>query len=175
MKHISWIFFAALLLVACQSRPVPESILMPEPTASPCADALQAYAERYPSAEPQDLYKLVFQDLYGPGHLLTDSASCATYIEREVAAMEDPSAMPLYEYTLCDGRFVRVDLRLVANGVVGIGDLTSAVMRSAEGMSTPDPRFVLSHSAAFKAAYRPHYRIVRRDIFENEILPLINN
>ena len=162
-------FLCSLLLSACQPKADNANFQ------SPCADALIAYAERYPSADPQDLYKLVFQDLYGPGHLLTDSASCAMYIEREIAAMDDSLSMPLYEYTLCDSNFVRVDLHLVADGTICVGCLTSAVMRSAEDMATPDPRFVLSHSAAFRAAYRPHYRIVRRDIFEKEILPLIKN
>lgn len=167
MNRIIAFIFAAALLVACQP---------PQPASEagvPCADALTAYADRYPAAEPQDLYKLVFQDLYGPGHLLTDSAACAYYIGNEVGSMPDSNGMPDYEYTLCDSNFVRVNLLLVSRGTVGVEQLTSAVMRSAECMPTPDPRFVLSHSAAFKAAYAPHYRIVRRDIFENEILPLI--
>ena len=29
------------------------------------------------------------------------------------------------------------------------------------------------HSQRFKDAYAPHYRIVRRDLFEKEILPLL--
>ena len=167
MNRIIAFIFAAALLVACQP---------PQPASEagvPCADALTAYVDRYPAAEPQDLYKLVFQDLYGPGHLLTDSAACAHYINDEVGSMPDCNGMPDYEYTLCDSNFVRVNLLLVSRGTVGVEQLTSAVIRSAEGMPTPDPRFVLSHSAAFKAAYAPHYRIVRRDIFENEILPLI--
>ncbi len=134
-----------------------------------------AYAERYPAAEPQDLYKLVFQDLYGPGHLLTDSAECYQYLEREILeyCTDDTTAFPLYEYTLCDSNFVRVNLYLVKWGKIDLEQLVSAVMRSAEGLLTPDHKYVMSHSAAFKAAYAPHYRIVRRDIFEREILPLL--
>lgn len=146
---------------------------VPPPPDKSCADELIAYVEEYPAAEPQDLYKLVFQDLYGPGHLLTDSADCAGYIEKEVAAMDDSNGLPDFEYTLCDGRFVRVNLLLVQRGDISVEKLTSAVMRSAEGLPTPDHRFVMSHSAAFKTAYDPHYRIVRRDIFESELLPFI--
>lgn len=146
-----------------------------------CAEALKQYAARYPMAEPTDLYKLVFQDLYGPGHLLTDSLAAMRYISSEVAQMSDtayPEYMrsiddgpfPLYEYTLCDSAFVRVNLVLVKRGVISLPELVSAVMRSTEGMVTPDSKFVMSHSAAFKAACDPHYRIVRRDIFEREFL-----
>ena len=140
-----------------------------------CPQSLMQYAERYPAAEPQDLYKLVFQDLYGPGHLITDSADCYRYVTYEVEhqCINEITTFPLYEYTLCDSNFVRVNLYLVKWGVISLERLVSAVMRSAEGMPTPDQKYVQSHSADFKAAYNPHYRIVRRDIFEKELLPLI--
>lgn len=166
--NLTGVLCLLLTMAACGAKPTPTTV---ETVSEPCADALIAYALRYPAAEPTDLYKLVFQDLYGPGHLLTDSAACAMYIDREVASMGDSTALPLYEYTLCDSHFVRINLNLVKDGTLGTGQLTSAVMRSAEGLPSPDPRFVMSHSQAFKAAYNPHYRIVRRDIFENEIAP----
>lgn len=155
------------------------------PSHAQCPEALMAYAEKYPGAEATDLYKLVFQDLYGPGHLLTDSAAALRYISREMAAMDDSAypenlrsvhdgPFPLYEYTLCDSNFVRVNLVLVKRGWLSLEELVSAVLRSAEGIVSPDPKFVMSHSAAFKAAYDPHYRIVRRDIFEREFLMQIS-
>lgn len=33
---------------------------------------------------------------------------------------------------------------------------------------------IMHHSAAFDAAYHPHYRIIARDIFESELQPLID-
>lgn len=140
---------------------------------TPCGEALMQYAQRYPAAEATDLYKLVFQDLYGPGHLITDSLAAVRYISKEVAEMKDTNTFPLYEYTLCNGNFVRVNLILVKRGIISLPELVSAVLRSAKGLPTPNPKFVMSHSTAFKASYDPHYRIVRRDIFEREILRLI--
>lgn len=116
---------------------------------------------------------MVFQDLYGPGHLLTDSTAALRYITAEVETMDSLGGMPPYEYTLCDSNFVRVNLNLVQHGAITAEQLADAMVRSAEGLPTPDPRYVVSHSAAFKAAYNPHYRIIRRDIFEQEILPSI--
>ena len=144
-----------------------------------CPEALMQYTRSYPQAEPQDLYKLVFQDLYGPGHLLTDSAAAVRYISKEVAEMDDhvyPDVLgeqgiypfPLYEYTLCDSNFVRVNLVLVKRGIIPLDKLVSALLRSTEGLPTPDSKFVMTHSSAFKAAYDPHYRIIRRDIFDQE-------
>ena len=89
--------------------------------------------------------------------------------------MELPGAsdFPLYEYTLCDSNFVRVNLRVIKDGRISLQQLTSAVLRSAQGMPSVDPSQVKHHSRAFNEAYHPHYRIVRRDIFEREIKPLI--
>ena len=151
---------------------LPLLLLLPLAAAaqSPCPDALKRYSERYPAAQEQDLQKLVFQDTYGPGHLIKDSASCARYIEREMETMEADGAFPLYEYTLCDSHFVRVNLQVVKEGRLTVRQLTSAVLRSAEGLPTGTP---VHHSRAFNEAYHPHYRIVRRDIFERELRPLL--
>ncbi len=142
----------------------------------PCNEALMRYAEQYTAAEPADLYKLVFQDQYGPGHLITDSLSCVRYIQKEIEqqCVNEITTFPLYEYTLCDSNFVRVNLYLVKWGKISLQQLVSALLRSTVGLPSPDPKFVMSHSVAFKKAYAPHYRIVRRDIFERELLPLIN-
>ena len=74
---------------------------------------------------------------------------------------------------MCDSHFVRINLLALKRGTLQLGPFVSALLRSAEGLPTPDPRFVMSHSQAFKEAYHPHYRIIRRDIFEREILPLL--
>ncbi|MBP3670796.1 MAG: hypothetical protein J6J06_02405 [Bacteroidaceae bacterium] len=34
-------------------------------------------------------------------------------------------------------------------------------------------KYVVHHSKLYNELYNPHYRIIRRDIFENEILPLL--
>lgn len=165
MNKYFLIIILAALFVGCGNNKVAEC--------KPCSEALNEYLKQYPLSEPQDMYKLVFQDIYGPGHLITDSFSCAQYLLAEVDEMSDTVIMPLYEYTLCDSNFVRINLCLLRDGVIGIEQLTSAVMRSAEGITSPDPKFVMRHSQAFSEAYHPHYRIVRRDLFENEILPMI--
>lgn len=166
MKTKALAIAIVVLLASCQQKPNMEEC-------PSCADALMAYTEQYPEAEPTDLYKLVFQDLYGPGHLLTDSTAALRYINAELSNMDSVSGIPLYEYTLCDSHFVRVNLSLVQDGTITAEQLADAMVRSAEGLPTPDHKYVVSHSAAFREAYHPHYRIVRRDIFEQEILPTI--
>ena len=36
-------------------------------------------------------------------------------------------------------------------------------------------KYAISHSPEYRDAYAPHYRIIRRDIFEQEILPLLTD
>ena len=36
-------------------------------------------------------------------------------------------------------------------------------------------KYAISHSPEYRDAYAPHYRIIRRDIFEQEIMPLITS
>ena len=43
--------------------------------------------------EPTDLYKLVFQDMYGPGHLLTDSTAALRYINAEGNGISSTAAL----------------------------------------------------------------------------------
>lgn len=40
-------------------------------------------------------------------------------------------------------------------------------------LSTGD--YAFHHSDAFTNAYDPHYRIIRRDLFEAELLPYLKN
>lgn len=35
-------------------------------------------------------------------------------------------------------------------------------------------RYAISHSPQYREAYAPHYRIIKRDIFEKELKPLLN-
>ena len=36
-------------------------------------------------------------------------------------------------------------------------------------------KYAISHSSDYREAYSPHYRIIKRDIFEREILPQLEN
>lgn len=69
---------------------------------------------RYPAATLQDLYKTCYQDFFGPGHMVADSASALAYIHHEVEDVTGDGAKD--ELTGFRHRFVRLDLRRVALG-----------------------------------------------------------
>ena len=174
------------------------------------AKAITRLTERYPAATLQDIYKSCFQDHFGVAHLLADRERVKAYIEQEVAMAE---AFDEANYEPCgwQGRFVRVNLAVVRDGLLTADELTDAFMASAEFSSDevteawigewhailevlraeglheqlPDfaadsarleqmlseGRYVMHHSASFRDAYHPHYRIIHRSIFEKRILP----
>lgn len=73
---------------------------------------------RYPSMQPQDVYKLAFQAAMGSRHAGLDSAMAAGWLDREIAALAEGPAEPIRDTISPDGRMVRVNLRpyLAAGG-----------------------------------------------------------
>ena len=172
-------------------------------------EAVGRIMAEYPEAELQDVYKSFFQDEFGPGHLIGDTAAAANFLRRELAADAFPGAQ--YEKTGAGGNFYRVNLSVVKSGLVPFDKFVSAFVRSANSVKAPtiehwtekwhgirdeiadmNPRparfeegsaaidsllargqYAFHHSRAYNRAYQPHYRIISRDIFEAEILPML--
>lgn len=185
-----------LLASSCHQKDQPQTLQM----------ALERQMDTYPEARLQDIYKSFYQDHFGPGHLITDTAMVRHYLYSELSE-NDVSYPVYYEPTGCEGRFVRVFLSAVADSLVSAEELLDAFVRSANEFQEPQTEWVtewkevvrairennisvegfaedeptlteaaqnnqaMHHSRAYNAAYHPHYRIVRRDIFEKEILP----
>ncbi|MBR1644134.1 MAG: hypothetical protein IJ684_02030 [Bacteroidales bacterium] len=200
----------SLVAGACQQATTQETPSEPVATLQ-AADILalyQSYADAFPAAALQDFYKYCFQDRFGPAHLITDSARCVAYIERETAEA-DSLGGPRYEpLRFCNG-YVRVNLSAVADGLLDAPTLANAVRQSAtqpdaaqlaawpaqwdsvmvqlHELSTlpthfaddstaianllAEGKYVYHHSRTFNETYHYHYRLVRRDIFDAELLP----
>ena len=181
-----------------------------------CVDAanVRSAVERmiadYPHSTLQDIYKSFFQDNFGPGHAVPDSAQAAAWLRGELAKVERLDVQ-LYEPTGYKGNYYRVSLATVASGKVQQDALLSAFLRSVrmvqpsevaawvkeweqiEGiiatmeLSLPnydadakaiaamlaEGHYAVHHSRVYNEHYAPHYRIIAKDIFEKEILPLI--
>lgn len=185
-----------MLLASCHQKDQSQTLQM----------ALERQMDTYPEARLQDIYKSFYQDHFGPGHLITDTAMARHYLYSELSG-NDLSYPVYYEPTGREGRFVRVFLSAVADSLVSAEELLDAFIRSANEFKEPQTEWVtewkevvrairennisvegfaedeptlteaaqnnqaMHHSRAYNAAYHPHYRIVRRDIFEKEILP----
>lgn len=172
--------------------------------------AVERMVKDFPHSTLQDIYKSLFQDNFGPGHAVPDSAQAATWLRNELAKV-DRLDVQLYEPTGYKGNYYRVSLAAIASGKVQADVLLSAFLRSVrmvqpsevaawvkeweqiEGiiatmeLSLPnydadakaiaamlvEGRYAVHHSRLYNEHYAPHYRIIAKDIFEKEILPLI--
>ena len=167
---------------------------------------------RYPKSHLLDLYKSCFQDYMGAEHLVSDRERVKTYLDEELTTA-DIDDLPEWFYEPCGikGRYVRVSLRAVKEGLITEDMLLDAFVRSANvkrpsvkswgrkwhkiivtidkmNLNLPDydkekqfidsllsvGKYAISHSSDYREAYHPHYRIVERRIFENELKPFID-
>jgi hypothetical protein len=99
--------------------------------------AVKSQLERYPESSLQDIYKSFFQDEFGPGHLLTDTAGAWQYLEDELSEMTS-SGNHAAEPCGTGKNFYRVPLDLVKDGVISDSSLFRAFMESASSFRKPD-------------------------------------
>lgn len=123
--------------------------------------AVRQMTTQHPQATLQDIYKSFYQDRFGPGHMLADTAAAAAYYDRELSQVTDimrqePDTMQrgecggrpqgpyrdsaLYELTGARGRYVRIHLAAVVLGVVSRETLFAAFVRSTRPTSQEEQR-----------------------------------
>lgn len=174
-------------------------------------ESVERQLSLYPASTLRDLYKNFFQDRFGPGHIIADNTAADKYLRYELETAESFEGED-YEPTGYEGRFMRVNLGVIADGRVPYEKFFDAFVRSVNGiepigidewrkewhkidsvimsmeLQLEDAQsdraeikalieqgdYVMHHSQRFNECYEPHYRIIERNIFEKEILPLLN-
>ncbi|MBR1407605.1 MAG: hypothetical protein IJ573_01745 [Clostridia bacterium] len=157
--------------------------MIPESFERELSRCLREHRARYPLQQAQDEVKLVFQAMLGPGHLLAAPEITENRIRLETADLEPDPEEPLTEplgedycrlnlrRAMAEGltcrmiagmmaecappRFTRKDAAAVC-GHLGIG-------KEEELKRLTDESFLPSHSQAYRAAYRPAYRVLPMD------------
>ncbi|HBG27455.1 MAG: hypothetical protein A2Y10_02680 [Planctomycetes bacterium GWF2_41_51] len=93
--------------------------------------------ERYPEQRLVDIYKTFFQGFFGPAHLIRDANSAKEYIGREIAEANEFEDYDFHELPP-NGKYVRVNLRLIKEGKISLEDFTEAFVKSAKPVSDED-------------------------------------
>lgn len=164
----------------------------------------------FPKSTLQDIYKSFYQAVYGPEHLVTDSAKVIAYIEEELKQDFD-NKFPTVQYLGISDKFVRVNLDIIGAEETRISTemLADCFMRSSQTKGDmpieefrsqwrlvvdyiissdiqldnfsqdslyiesilAQGQYVWVHSPQYKAEYKPHYRVVTKEIFEQVIFP----
>lgn len=102
--------------------------------------AVEAQLVLYPESTLQDIYKSFFQDEFGPGHLLNDTAGARQYLDYELSEMSS-SGHYMAEPCGTGKNFYRVPLDLVKDGKIPFEAYYNAFIRSAAHFRTPDSAF----------------------------------
>ncbi len=148
---------------------------------------LQTQRERYPLMNEEDTVKLVFQGMLGAGHLISSQVQALGYLHREMEALSPDAGEPLTEWVGPD--WFRLNLRAAKAKGISEADIASMLLASAKRPppfsrrdvrdlcirldGSPemiaaaerllDENFLPSHSARYRAAYCPAYRVLHKD------------
>ena len=130
---------------------------------SPEKAAIACQLQDYPETRVQDIYKSFCQDNLGPGHLIPDPQSARNYLESELRTFKEDLDSARYDapsimyYPVGDqGNYVRVDLSVVLDGLVGEETYLDAFVRSAnEGKRLTEEQWV--------AKWREVEKVIRKD------------
>ena len=98
--------------------------------------AIERQMAAYPKSTLQDIYKSFYQEHFGPGHIISDTASARRYLMRELSEMGKTQS-PYFEPTGSQGDYVRVYLSAIADSLITAEQLLDAFVRSANLWQEP--------------------------------------
>jgi peroxiredoxin len=104
--------------------------------------AISNQMKLYPMSQLRDIYKSCFQDVYGPGHIIADTAHANKYLLSELAQMngkaesysKSSSPKDYYEPVGINGNFYRVNLNIILNNGISYDRFFNAFVRSTNGV-----------------------------------------
>ena len=98
--------------------------------------AIERQLVTYPKSTLQDIYKSFYQEHFGPGHIISDTATARRYLMLELSEM-GKTASPYFEPTGSQGYYVRVYLSAIADSLITAEQLLDAFVRSANSRQEP--------------------------------------
>ena len=103
--------------------------------------AIERQMATYPESTLQDIYKSFYQEHFGPGHIISNTASARRYLMRELSEMGE-TASPYFEPTGSQGDYIRVYLSAVADSLITAEQLLDAFVRSANSWQEPNVNWI---------------------------------
>jgi len=93
---------------------------------------LKEHVQRRPLMVATDVYKLLYQGIFGVGHILGEGAWARLFDEAETISLGDHLDEPLIETISPDGSMVRVNLRPYLRRGLSLKELYEAMLETAE-------------------------------------------
>ncbi len=103
------------------------------------AELIAAHLARHPTLQLRDVYKLLYQGVLGPEHLVSSPERFAAFLEQEYESVQAQEDQLLWEPVRPDGRLGRINLRPFKARGGNLVDLVRACLVAAqERWGTPD-------------------------------------
>jgi len=168
-------------------------------------DSFEAFIRRHLELRPKmravDVYKLLYQGVFGVGHLFNEDTRRRLEAEARTLCLDEHPEEPLIEEVSPDGSMVRINLRTYLRRGLPLSRLFTAMEVSAPAKGRAEEflkawglfkelvssgRLVFDneeieelgrdleiegcqprhHSEAYRRAYAPAYRVVKREVLE---------
>ncbi|MBO5915656.1 MAG: hypothetical protein J6Q25_01960 [Bacteroidales bacterium] len=99
--------------------------------------AVSRQMQQYPASTLRDIYKNFFQDRFGPGHIVADTARAGAYLREELKQVTGLDE-PMYEASGERAAYYRVSLAAIKSGLVSYEVFFSAFIRSVTALPGVD-------------------------------------
>lgn len=116
---------------------------------------IREHFKQYPAMQPADVYKLVYQGTFGPGHLGADSTKMLAYLQNEIANVAADSDAVFYE-RVSPSKYIRVNLKYLKFKHVDPGPLVKAILKS-------------STVPADSSLFLQHWKLVEQMVADGEL------
>jgi hypothetical protein len=129
MKNIGKLVFvvAAVIFFGCSNK-----------NTAKIETALCRQLEKYPESRLQDIYKNFYQDCFGTGHAISDTAMIVNYLKNELENTVSKPNAPMIDTIGWRHNFVRVNIDLVRQGKISTENLAKAFAVSASKINAKD-------------------------------------
>jgi len=117
-------------------------------------EMIRVHLGRYSEAGMLDVYKLLHQATFGPGHLITNRNSAREWLEQEAGLIVPSAEEALVESVHPDGDIVRIHLRPYFARETNLKPLLDAFVRSAEQIRG-DPAIMSERWRLFESQCAP--------------------
>jgi hypothetical protein len=99
--------------------------------------------KRFPKAEIQDYYKLIFQSVFGAGHLIKDPRLTISYLEEEWDQTEANAKVDLYHDITLTSPIVRLNLPRCKAEKLTLSEIANAFLEGCNNFnSSLEPNFI---------------------------------
>ncbi|MBW6516520.1 MAG: hypothetical protein K0B81_07910 [Candidatus Cloacimonetes bacterium] len=101
-------------------------------------DLIKIEYNLHPAAELIDYYKLFYQALYGPGHLITNESEAYSYLHEELLQFQGNQEPYVQDLSLSGNDFCRVNLQVILDKMISEIDYFDLFLQSARDQTSTD-------------------------------------